>query len=71
MAKSYHHLPCSKISIFLKERLGKYFIKVGSAFTHMPPQKKGREMVSDRQNKSGFVDDMRPIIQLNVQREVG
>ena len=62
MAKSYHHLPCSKKSIFLKERLGKYFIKVGSAFTNMPPQKKGRETVSDKPNKSGFLDGMHPII---------
>ena len=50
MAKSYHHLPCSKKSIFLKKRYGKYFIEAGSWFTHMPPKKKWRETVSDRPN---------------------
>ena len=62
VAKFYHHLPCSKKSIFLNKHSGKYFIEVGSAFAHMPPQKKGRETVSDKQNKSGFVDGMGPII---------
>ena len=48
VGKSYHHLPCSKKSIFLKKRSWKYFIEAVSAFTHMPPKKNWRETASVR-----------------------
>ena len=52
VGKSYHHLPCRKKSIFLKKRYGKYFIEACSWFTHMPPKKKWREMISDKPKKT-------------------